>query len=484
MLTPGRFAEACVPHGTIAVVSDPHEIANVMGVSGIEYMIKDAERVPVKFWFGLPSCVPATEFETSGSRIESREIEYLIKRDEIKYLAEVMNYPGVIYDEKDIKLKIEAAKICGKKIDGHAPGLKGENLKKYINAGISTDHECNNINEAREKISYGMKILIREGSAARNLDALKDLYRTNPGEIMLCSDDMHPEMLEKRHINKLISQLISEGYDKYDVIRSATINPALHYGIDSGMLRTGDNADFIVVDNLENMNITETWIGGRKVYDRGKVLFKYNPGSPVNYFKCSPISEKDIIVKNTGKKFRIIRAFDGELLTRELINEPENDTTLKARPEEDRLKIIVKDRYNDAPPAVGFIKGYELKEGAFASSVAHDSHNIIAIGTNDEDIVAAVNEIVRLKGGLAASRGLEIESLQLNVAGIMSSEPCSEVAGAYKQLTEIVKKMGCKMLSPYMTLSFMALLVIPELKLSDKGLFDGKKFSPVSLFLD
>jgi adenine deaminase len=484
MLTPGSFAMGCVPHGTIGVVSDPHEIANVLGIKGVEYMIEDSKRAPVKFWFGAPSCVPATQFETSGGRIDVNDVSRLLRKKEVKYLAEMMNYPGVIHDNEDVLLKIKEAKKVRKIIDGHAPGLTGKELKKYIDAGISTDHECSKLEEAKEKIGLGMKILIREGSAARNLDALKGLYKTDPDNIMLCSDDLHPEMLEKGHINKLVARLISEGYDLFDVIRSATINPVLHYGLEAGLTREGDNADFIIVDSLEKMNVLETWINGEKVFDRGNVLFNYCPEGGVNLFNCSVINTDDISIENKGHKFRIIRAFDGELLTIEEIHEKADSALIEPIPEKDILKIVVKDRYNDSPPAVGFIRGFGIKEGAFASSVAHDSHNIIAIGTNDNDIVSAVNEIIRIKGGLAVTRGNRTNSLTLDIAGIMSTKSCSEVASSYEMLSEKVKSLGCKMSAPFMTLSFMALLVIPDLKMSDKGLFDGKQFHPVPLFLD
>ena len=484
MLTPGSFAMACVPHGTIGVVSDPHEIANVMGISGIDHMIRESKTVPVKFWFGAPSCVPATEFETSGGRIGTEEVNELLRRKEVKYLAEMMNFPGVINDDKEVMNKIMAAKDAGKRIDGHAPGLSGEGLRKYAGAGISTDHECSTIEEAREKISYGMKILIREGSAARNLGALEALYNTSPSGLMLCSDDLHPEMLQKGHINKLIARLVSRGYDHFDVLRSATVNPVEHYGLEAGLLREGDTADFIVVDSLEEMNVQETWINGRKVFDRGKVLFGFEPGDPVNVFNCTPVSAEDIRVKNLNRKYRIIRAYDGELLTAGETGGPINGENIEASPSEDILKIVVKDRYKDSPPATAFIRGFGLKKGAFASSVAHDCHNMIAIGTNDKDITSAINEIVRLKGGLAVSHDLKTESLKLDVAGIMSTKPCGEVASRYEFLSDMVKSLGCSMSAPFMTLSFMALLVIPELKISDRGLFDGRKFCHVHLFLE
>ncbi|HNW57851.1 MAG TPA: adenine deaminase C-terminal domain-containing protein, partial [Bacteroidales bacterium] len=403
--------------------------------------------------------------------------------DDVKFLSEVMNFPGVVFDDPEVWKKIDIARKMNKPIDGHAPGLSGHMLAKYVKAGISTDHECSNEKEAREKISLGMKILIREGSAARNLDSLKDLYNDHAGEIMLCSDDLHPEMLRDGHINKLVARLVSEGYNVFDVIRSATINPVTHYGIDAGLLRKGESADFIVVGDLMKMNVLETWISGQKVYDGEKVLFEYSPGKPVNKFRCSDITEKDVIVDNKLGDIRVIEAIDGELMTKELIIPAGTGKTVEADIHNDILKIVVKDRYKDSPAKVGFIKGFRLKKGAFASSVAHDSHNIISIGTNDKDIVKAVNEIIKNKGGLAVSCDGETGSLQLNIAGIMTTRSCEEVAPEYLSLSEKVKSMGCKMKAPFMTLSFMALLVIPELKISDKGLFDVKKFELVSLFL-
>jgi adenine deaminase len=482
MITPGAFAVAAVKHGTTGVVSDPHEIANVLGLEGIEYMINDSEKVPVKFWFGASSCVPATGFETSGGRIGSKEIKQLLSKMNLKYLAEMMNFPGVIYDDNEVAEKIEIAKKLNKKIDGHAPGLRGEKLKKYVSAGITTDHECSTIDEAREKIKLGMKVLIREGSAARNLEALKDLIKTDPEMIMLCSDDLHPEMLLRRHLNKLIAKLIVEGYNKYDVIRSCTVNPVLHYGLEAGLLRKGDSADFVIVDNINKMNVIETWIEGKKVFGDGRVLFKYGGNKPVNKWNCSEIKADELVIKGTGGQLKVIEAFDGELFTKSFSVETVKEEIYKPDPVSDILKIVVKDRYNDGPPAVGFIKGFGLKNGAFASSVAHDSHNIICIGTNDKDIVSAVNEIVKMKGGLSVSDNTKIASLKLDIAGIMSSCSCEEVAAGYLNLTEQVKSLGCKLKAPFMSLSFMALLVIPELKIGDKGLFDGNKFCLTSIF--
>lgn len=484
MLTPGSFAVAAVSRGTTGTVSDPHEIANILGKEGVDFMIEDGRKTPFKFYFGAPSCVPATDFETAGARLGAADIRELLSRDEIKYLAEMMNYPGVVNEDKKVLEKIAVARQLKKPVDGHAPGLSGEALRKYTEAGIETDHECSSLEEALEKISLGMKIIIREGSAGRNLNALKDLYRTHPSVIMLGSDDIHPEMLRERHLDKLVAGLIGEGYDLFDVIRSVSLNPVMHYGLDPGLLRPGDFADLIIVDSLQEMNVLETWINGQKVYDRGKVMFSYKPGPPLNRFCCSEISREEILVMNSGSPFRVINAFDGELFTKEVTHKAPEGKTVKSNTSEDILKIVVKDRYHDTAPAVAFIRGFGLKTGAFAGSVAHDSHNIIAIGVDDEDIVDAINEVVRLKGGMAVADSGKIHSIQLSVAGIMSDRPCEEVAAGYQFLSGLVRDLGCKMSAPFMTLSFMALLVIPELKLSDRGLFNSNNFAFVPLFAE
>jgi adenine deaminase len=482
MITPGAFSAAAVRHGTTGVVSDPHEIANVLGLEGIKFMIDDAAKVPLKFWFGASSCVPATGFETNGAVISHKEIKVLLDRNDIKYLGEMMNFPGVINGDAEVNLKLEIARKSGKPIDGHAPGLTGEMLRKYVAAGISTDHECSTLEEAKEKISLGMKILIREGSAARNLDSLKHLFTTNPEEVMLCCDDLHPEMLNRRHINKLIASLINDGFDIFDVIRSATINPAEHYSLDAGLLRIGDSADFILADNLMKMNVLETWIKGKKVFEDDKVLFTYKPGVTLNKFISLPVRPEDLRVANKKGYIRVIEASEGELLTKETAFPSGLEPFVYSDITKDILKIIVKDRYNDAYPATGFIRGFGLKNGAFASSIAHDSHNIIAVGTNDEDIANAINRIVSLKGGLSVSCEGKVSSLQLNIGGIMTTISCEEVASEYLQLNDLVKTLGCSMKAPFMTLSFMALLVIPDLKIGDRGLFDVNKFELVSLF--
>ncbi len=483
MLTPSHFAVAVVKHGTIAVVSDPHEIANVLGVSGVKFMLDNADTVPVKMMFGAPSCVPATNAESSGARIDSGEIAELLKDGRIGYLAEMMNFPGVIYDDVEVHRKLSLAREMGVPIDGHAPGLTGEDLKKYIQSGITTDHECSDIDEALEKISGGMKILIREGSAAKNLDALDKLISLYPDQVMLCTDDLHPETLARGHINKIVSRLVRKGYNLFDVLRAASVNAVDHYGIKMGLLKSGDAADFIVVDNPENMNVLQTWIDGNCVFDGEKALFSPGTVAKINKFNCSRIRAEDLRVNREGDQMRVIVAINGELATFSEIVSAGSDPVVYPRLEDDILKIVIKERYHDGVPAVGFIKGFGLKEGAMATSVAHDSHNIIAVGVTDREIAEAINMIVDAEGGMSVVSDEETGILKLPVAGIMSDMPVTAMAQRYERLTETVKSLGCRLDAPYMTLSFMALLVIPELKLSDKGLFDGLAFRHVPLFV-
>lgn len=484
MVTPSHFAVAAVKHGTVAVVSDPHEIANVMGMNGVYFMLENAASVPLMFSFGAPSCVPATAFETSGAVLGPEEIRVLLDDKRINYLSEMMNFPGVIHGDEAVARKLKIAKDAGVVIDGHAPGLTGEALRKYAAAGISTDHECSTLDEALEKISLGMKILIREGSAAKNLDALAALVSTHPDEIMLCSDDLHPEMLEKGHVNLLVARLINAGYDIFNVLRAASVNAVGHYGLETGMLRPGDRADFIVVDDPRSMKVRQTWINGKIAYNGDKTLFSPGIVGKINNFNCNRILSQELAVKNEGPGMRVITAVNGELLTGSVITDSGSEPYVKSRPAEDILKLVVKERYNDAPPSMGFIRGFGLKSGAFATSVAHDSHNIIAVGVTDREIAAAVNAVVDAGGGMAVVSDQETEILRLPVAGIMSDMPVSAIAASYLRLTETVKRLGCMLDAPFMTLSFMSLLVIPELKLSDKGLFDGTAFRFVPLFTD
>nr|WP_299203475.1 adenine deaminase [uncultured Brumimicrobium sp.] len=483
MLIPSEFARLAVKQGTVATISDPHEIGNVLGRSGVEYMVKNGNQTPFKFFFGAPSCVPATTFETAGAEIDLEDLRELFKLPRVNYLAEMMNYPGVLFRDESVMAKIELAKSLNKKVDGHAPGLRGEDAKKYIEAGIETDHECFTKEEALDKLKFGMKILIREGSAAKNFDALWTLIDEYPNEIMLCSDDKHPNDFVVGHINKLVARAIEKGCDIFNVLQAACLNPIEHYRMDVGQLRIGDQADFCIVEDLKDFNVSQTIIDGKIVFENDEVKFPRVEAEVPNNFNCKPIELSQLKVPATGETVRVIVVEDGQLVTKETIQtiKPENGELL-ADVENDVLKVVVVNRYFDAEPAVAFIKNFGLKEGAIASCVAHDSHNIIAVGTNDIDLQKAINLIIKEKGGISLANGKEEEVLGLPVAGIMTTDDGEKVAALYEFLDKRAKKLGSKLTSPYMTLSFCALLVIPQLKLSDKGLFDGSKFEFVSLF--
>jgi adenine deaminase len=481
MTTPGAFAAEAVRHGTVGVIADPHEIANVLGVGGVNYMIDDAKKVPVKFLFGVPSCVPATPFESAGAEIGSADVKQLLDEERVGFLGEVMNFPGVVSGDKEILEKIQAAKNSGKPVDGHAPGLTGEDLNIYSSYGISTDHECTTIAEALEKIRMGMKILIREGSAAKNLEELHGLLGEYPENVMLCCDDIHPDDLTGGHIDHLVKRLMEKGYDIFDVLSAASLNAVRHYGIDVGLLKEGDSADFIIVDDPRELNIISTYINGTKVFDNGRVLFSPPQSVRVNRFNAAPITERDILADVNGKKIRVIEVEDRQLWTRSVIIQATMPSLHTHDTVNDILKIVVKERYRNSAPVTGFIKGFGLKNGSLASSVAHDSHNIIAVGADDDSIVKAVNRVIEMKGGLAWASPNELLSLPLDVAGIMSGSPVMEVASSYRMLNEAVRSAGSTLTAPFMTLSFMALLVMPELKIGDRGLFDVNKFEVVPL---
>ncbi|ERM84895.1 adenine deaminase [Rhodonellum psychrophilum GCM71 = DSM 17998] len=485
MLVPSEFARLAVVHGTVATLSDPHEIANVCGLEGVEYMIENGRQVPFKFYFGAPSCVPATPFETAGGEITAADINKLLERKEIVYLAEMMNWPGTINKDPLVMEKLDLAKKYGKPVDGHAPGLKGEMAAKYASAGITTDHECFTKEEALDKIKLGMKIAIREGSAAKNFEVLIDLIDDYPEMIMFCSDDKHPDSLAIGHINELAARAIAKGKNLYDVLQAACINPILHYSLQVGRLRLGDPADFTMVQDLKDFKVQKTYIDGKLVAENGKTLIPRVENKVINNFQTSLKSELDFSLDPQGDKVRVIEALDGQLITPEIEGEVRVlEGKAVSNPEADILKITVVNRYADAPPAVAFIKNIGLKEGAIASSVGHDSHNIIAVGVDDSSICRAVNLLIEAKGGISAVRNGEEKILPLPVGGIMSTEDGYQIAAAYTAIDRMAKEMGSKLQSPFMTLSFMALLVIPDLKLSDKGLFDGQKFEFVDLFLD
>ncbi len=485
MLVPSEFARLATSHGTVATVSDPHEIANVLGKGGVRFMIENGKKVPFKFFFGAPSCVPSTAFETSGFTLDSNDIEELMASPDIYYLSEVMNYPGVINEDPELMRKIDAAKKYHKPIDGHAPAVTGVDLQKYIGAGITTDHECFTLAGALEKISLGMKILIREGSAAKNFEALIPLMATHPDKLMFCSDDKHPDELDDGHIDVLVRKAIALGYDVMDVLKAASLNAVRHYNLHVGLLQQGDDADFIVVDDLRNPIARQTYIKGELVAENGVPNFKYVETETPNIFERPFLYSQDLFVPDKGKKIKVIECFDGQIITKSILADPKVvDGGIVSDVENDILKMVVVNRYQPYTPAVAFIKGFGLKRGALASSVAHDSHNIVAVGVTDNDILHAVNLLIEHKGGVTAYCGTEMVAVPLPVAGLMSNEDGFEVAQAYKNADALAKRLGSTLFAPFMTLAFMALLVIPELKLSDRGLFDVTKFELTSVYED
>lgn len=488
MLTPSQFARLAVVHGSVATVSDPHEIANVIGVTGVEYMIEDGKRVPFKFCFGAPSCVPATVFETAGAVVDPEDVRKMLASDDIGYLAEVMNFPGVLHGDPDMVAKINWAKHFNKPIDGHAPGLRGEAARQYAANGISTDHECFTYEEAREKIDYGVKILIREGSAARNFDALIPLLAEFPDRIMFCSDDKHPDNLVAGHINVLIKRALALGHDIWNILQAACINPVEHYNLPVGLLREKDPADFVVIDNITDFNILQTYLNGVLVAENGISLLPDLRSKHINQFNCSAKKPEDFacpVSAHASGKLRVIEALEGQLITNALIeNYKTQGDFIVSDTDQDILKIAVVNRYQNAAPAIAFIKNFGLKQGAIASTVAHDSHNIIVVGCDDASICEAVNLLIDAKGGVSAVGMGEKHILALPIAGLMTDVDGYAVAESYTKIDQFVKtQLKSTLKSPYMTLSFMALLVIPSIKLSDKGLFDGDKFEFVSLVI-
>lgn len=488
MLTPAHFARMAVAHGTVATVSDPHEIANVCGIEGVQWMIDNARTVPFKCFFGAPSCVPATSFETAGATLDSVAVDQLLASDDIWYLAEMMNYPGVLHEDKEVMAKIAAAKRWDKPIDGHAPGLRGAAAKKYAAAGISTDHECTTLEEALEKIAAGMHILIREGSAAKNFEALHPLLSMHAERVMFCSDDKHPDDLAISHINALVQRALAHGHDLFDVLTAACINPVRQYKLPVGMLRKGDPADFINLPDLESWQASQTYIGGKLVAENGRCYFDVSVANPINHFKAEQRKPEDFAIHTNEhiQQVRVIVAHNGQLLTsEETASLGVVDGRLSSDISQDVLKLVVLNRYETAAePAIAFIRGFGFLKGAIASTVAHDCHNIIAVGVDDTSICAAVNAVIAAKGGIAVAYSKDqVQSLPLPIAGIMSDAAGDLVAEQYAQLSEAAKSLGSSLNAPFMTLSFMALLVIPALKLSDKGLFDGAGFVFADLFM-
>lgn len=480
MLVPTAFARMAVVHGTVATVSDPHEIANVCGTAGVQYMIDNSKQTSFKIFFGAPSCVPATFFETAGAHIDAAAIKLLLNNPDIWYLTEMMNYPGVLFKDEEVMAKIAAAKAANKPIDGHAPGLRGEQAKAYASAGITTDHECFTLEEALDKIAADMHIIIREGSAAKNFEALHSLLKTHPERVMFCSDDKHPDDLVLHHINGLVKRALQKGYDLFDVLRAACTNPVAHYNIPVGQLRVGDAADFITINNTDSFDVLQTYIGGRLVAEKGRSLLPHVAVQPINNFAATHKTPADFVVPalKTGISIRVIEAIEGQLVTNELIAEKKVvDGNIVTDTTNDILKVAVVNRYYpDAEVATAFIKNFGLQRGAIASTVAHDCHNIIVVGVDDASICNAVNALIDCKGGVAACDDNNTEVMPLPIAGLMTDGDGYEVAAQYAALDTKAKELGTKLKAPFMTLSFMALLVIPALKLSDKGLFDGAGF--------
>ncbi|MFP4168982.1 MAG: adenine deaminase [Desulfonatronovibrionaceae bacterium] len=476
-LVPFEFAQIALKHGTVATVSDPHEITNVCGVQGLDFMIDNGRRSQLKFAFGVPSCVPATPFETSGANLDADTVADLLKREDLPYLSEMMNWPGVLSKDHQVMAKIRAALDLGKPVDGHAPGLTGKKAAAYISAGISTDHECSSLQEALDKLEYGMKIIIREGSAARNFNDLIPILKSHPGRIMFCSDDKHAEDLLQGHINKLAARAIACGYDLMDTLTAACVTPVRHYGLGVGLLQEGQPADFVLAHSPEEMDVFETWIDGKQVYAKGQERPAPIEIPEINNFHPYSLHPEDFRVTADKAAFPVIEVREGSLVTGKSFPDltPENGE-IPADPKKDILKIAVVNRYEKRPPATGFVRGFGIRKGAIASSVAHDSHNIVVVGTSDKYLSRAVNMVMRSCGGIAASGPDREDSLPLPVAGLMTKSPGPETAAAYKRLHSLAREMGSPLRAPYMELSFMALLVIPSLKISDKGLFDAEKF--------
>ena len=509
MITPAQFAKIAVRHGTTAAVCDPHEIANVLGIEGIEAMIENAKQVPFNFYFAASSCVPATSFETSGAILDSSDIEYLLQKDEIVALAEMMNFPGVINGDEEVIRKLELAKKYGKPVDGHAPLLSGEDLDKYLSYGISTDHECSQISEAIEKKIKGMRIMVRDGSSAKNMEglfnmdnadvvgeyvgplsSLKDFFVKDMHPSLfdfIVSDDKHPNDLIKGHLNASVKKAVSLGIDILKAFHMITINPAYHYGLNCGVIAEGKQADFVIVDSIHECNILKTYVGGECVFDGENVLFdapEFESKNTINASKKTP-ADFDIHYDGDECEVNVIECFDGELITKKATARLYvKDGVVQPDIFQDVLKIAVVERYGGNTVSNAFIKGVGLKKGAIASSIAHDSHNIVAVGYNSEMMAKAVNQVIENEGGIAIASVDFEDSLPLPIAGLMSNEDAFDVAHKLGVLHDMANALGCKLVSPFMTMAFMALLVIPSIKISDKGLFDVDNFEFMDVIVD
>ena len=493
MIVPHKFARIAVSHGTIGVIADPHEIGNVLGVEGVNYMIRSGREAHFNFLFGAPSCVPAVggDIETCGKVIDVKDTEALMARDDIGFLGEMMNYPGVLADDKEVMAKIKAALRNGKPVDGHAPGLTGHQRDRYAAAGITTDHECSTLDEGRSCIKAGMKVIIREGSAAKDYQLLSPLIKESPNMVMFCTDDCHPDDFVRGHINLIVKRALADGYDLWDVLQAACVNAQKHYKQMWGLLQVGDPATFITVDRISpHFRVESTVI-------RGKEVFNYNASLPSdqsnkddhildlnfpNNFVAVPITADDIDIDlKPGDTVHIIHASDGSLVTQhdevELTGNPLFDSRY---PWTAVQKIVVYNRYvPGAKPVVGLVRGFDISEGAIAGSVAHDCHNIVAIGSSDEYLVKAINRIVEMRGGQVVVSPDEMLDIPLPIAGLMAPMSGYEIAFRTLCIQDMVKKIGCKMTSPFITMAFMCLPVIPDIKITDRHLMDTKTFSAI-----
>ncbi len=490
LLTPSGFAQLAVRQGTVAVITDPHEIANVCGLDGIEWMMEDAARCIFHFHFGIPSCVPCSPFEGNGAFLDASNTRYLLGRDNVYGLAEMMNFVATIHHGGETMNKIGDALAAGKCVDGHAPDLDYDDAKSYIKAGVTTDHEVVDINVAHRRLKYGMKLQIREGSAARNFDTLSPLIDNDEycGKLMLCTDDIYPDELCQWHINDLVSRSINHGNDLWNTLYAACVTPVRHYKLPVGLLQEGDSADFVVVNDLNHFDVLATYINGCEVYRKeGDVVSVVKAGTsiaePINNWKVQPIQLSDLRLKAQSKNIRVIGAADGSLYTKALIFPAKIEKTFAVSDvQRDILKIVVLNRYVQRRPQVAFVNGFGLKKGAMASTIAHDSHNIIAVGTNDDDLLAAINTLVEHKGGLCVADGDDISVMPLPLAGLMSMHQPRKVADEYATIRSKAFELGCSFKAPFMTLSFMALPVIPEIKITDLMFIDSTNFQPISQF--
>ncbi len=488
MLCPTAFARAALYHGTLAAVCDPHEIANVLGLAGVEFMLAESTRTPFHFAVGAPSCVPATPFDTAGAVLDAAAVAELLTRADISHLAEMMNVPGVLSGDSEVMAKLDAAHRWDKPVDGHAPGLRGEEMRRYLQAGISTDHECLSREEAGEKATAGLHILLRRGSAARGFQALLPVLRDYPEKCMFCTDDLHPDELLWGHIDEMVRIALAQGYSLFDVLGAASLNPVRHYGLPMGLLQVGDRADWIEVEDVQSFRVQRTVLSGCVVAEKGKArLPEMGPLSRPNHFRLQPLRAEQLALSARLGRCRVIGLRDGELYTDEMLCQPTvRGGVVVSDPSRDLLKLMVCNRYaQEGKPALALVHGLGLVAGALAASVAHDSHHLICIGSDDALMVQAANAVIDHGGGLAAvtAQG-EMAVMPLPVAGLMSSESCEVAAEQYRQVTAMARFCGCRLTAPFMALSFLALPVIPALKLTDRGLFDALRFQPVDFWLD